>query len=764
MPPLLAVSHVRLVFAIDWPWYVVLGLWLAAEAFVIFFYGRVVRSVPGAAGWLFLGLRAVGLVLLFLMIFRPALSFEREFREKLRLLFVVDTSASMSVRDYSNQPDRLSRVVERLRGLARDYGSDFDDQYFAFDSSARTVDGSRALRDLKPEGKSTLLVRGVAAALAGQPKRDIAALFLLTDGQDNSADDPVQPLVDAQVPVLAVGIGTKLRQEGSFRDIIVESVECPPRVTVNNVVAIDAFVESVGFPDHVVDVRLMQDERVLATQRLVLDNQEGAQKVTLEFTPARTGQFAYQVAAPVDDTERIKENNQESFTLTVTDPKIKVLYIEGTVRGEYRELRRVLETDPNVELISLIRISETDFTQQGNVKGVTLTGWPREKKEMEMFDVFIVGDLDRTFFSAQQLGLLKDMVSEGKGFLMLGGYHSLGPGGFAQTPVEEVLPVFLGPRDVGQEKEAFVPKLTDAGVTHPIFDGTQAFFGTPERKALRELPPLRGCVVTLSAQPGAVVLAVHPTRRDPRGNWLTVAAVKQFGEGRAMAFTADTTWQWSLVLRALRRESPYVRFWGQAIRWLASKELKERATKPGVEAYTDKTYYRPGEKVAFAASVRAEEGRATNRAQTVAVITLPNGQTATLPLPYQAGSTGEYAAEFDPPEPGDYKAVVSGTNPETKAFYGQTELRFQVGRPNLEFDKLDINETLLRRIGKETGGRYLDLYDVGTYIQGLRRARREKTVEDHVAFCDERAVPWVFGLFVVLITLEWIARKRYQLS
>jgi uncharacterized membrane protein len=755
---------VRLEFAVNWPWVAVLGLLVAAAGFVFFFYRVVLRTLRGRRAWLLVGMRLTAVVLLFLLIFRPVLSYERQYREKLRLLFAVDTSASMSILDYANQPDRLSRVVERLRGLSRDYGDDFEARYVAFDSSARPVESARGLLDLRPEGKATHLGRGLAAALAGQPKQDVAAFFLLSDGQDNSADDPVQAAVAAEVPVMAVGVGTKLRQEGSFRDLLVEKVECPPRVTVNNVAVVDAFIESVGLPDRVVDVRLMQEEQVLATQRLVLDNKEGAQKVSLEFTPRQTGQFTYAVALPLDDAERIRENNAQTFTVTVTDPKIKVLFIEGVIRNEYRELRRVWETDPNVELLAFVQVESGAFLQQGNIRGVALTGFPREKKEMEMFDVFVIGDLDRTFFTAQQVGLLKDVVADGKGFLMLGGYHSLGPGGYERSPVEEILPVFVGARNIGQEKDPFVPKLTDAGMVHPIFEGIQEFFATPAGAAKRDLSPLRGCVVTAGPQPGAVVLAVHPARRDPSGAWLTLAAVKPFGEGRTMVFTADTTWQWVVPMRALGRDSPYVRFWGQAVRWLASKELKQRATKPGVEALADKTYYRPGESVALSAEVRAEEGRATNRARTTATVTLPNGTTTSLPLPYRPGTTGEYTASFTPPEPGDYQVVVAALNPETNALYGQAEVRFQVGRPNLEFDRLDLNEALLRRLAQETGGRYLDLYDVATVIQDLRRARREKTAAVRLNFIPERHVPWTFALFVLIITVEWIVRKRYQLS
>ena len=36
------------------------------------------------------------------------------------------------------------------------------------------------------------------------------------------------------------------------------------------------------------------------------------------------------------------------------------------------------------------------------------------------------------------------------------------------------------------------------------------------------------------------------------------------------------------MLEPLGRESPYVKFWGQLIRWLAGREVVERTTEPGV--------------------------------------------------------------------------------------------------------------------------------------------------------------------------------------
>ena len=52
-------------------------------------------------------------------------------------------------------------------------------------------------------------------------------------------------------------------------------------------------------------------------------------------------------------------------------------------------------------------------------------------------------------------------------------------------------------------------------------------------------------------------------------------AVQPVGKGRAAVFTSDTTRNWQQVPRAMDQESPFARFWGQMIRWLANRTAEE---------------------------------------------------------------------------------------------------------------------------------------------------------------------------------------------
>ena len=57
--------------------------------------------------------------------------------------------------------------------------------------------------------------------------------------------------------------------------------------------------------------------------------------------------------------ERSTVDNRQEFQGLALDPRIKVLYVEGRARPEYKYLNRALGHDPNIEeSASLLRIQE----------------------------------------------------------------------------------------------------------------------------------------------------------------------------------------------------------------------------------------------------------------------------------------------------------------------------------------------------------------------------------------------------------------------
>jgi len=734
---------------------------MACGVWVLFFYLRVFRwlgRLPMAA---LLGMRLLAILLLVLLIFKPVLSFEETLEHRTDLHVLVDASRSMSVSDYPDSPHRMSQAVGQVEQYLQRLERAFRVHLHWFDTKAHEAEPG-AWPD--PKGEATNLARAVQDVLSAARRIDLTGLILMTDGLHNAGGDPAKAIADlGPPPVYTVGVGTDLTAQSGYQDISIAGVRAPEEATVNNVARMTVDVEAVGLADRSVQVELREKDKPLAQAPLRLDGQRGPQPVTLTFTPEETGRHTYTVRIRPDPAERRDENNERQVHVLVTDPKIRVLYVEGVVRPEYKPLKSVLETDPNVELLALVQVKRGEFVQGGSMQGVTLSGPPQTLQDMRRFDVFIVGDLHRSYFSPAQLENLRQVVEEGRGFLMLGGYNSFGPGGYGGTAVEKMLPVEVGPPGIGQETTPFVLKLTPEGANHAVFHGTTGFFRYQSDTPRQRLPLLKGCTNLLRAKPGASILAVHPERANPHGP-LVVLAVQQYGDGRTAAFAADTTYQWYLPFRAMGAESPYIKFWSQMVRWLANKEVKQHAETPGVDLLVRKPYYEPGEAVVVRAKVRAEEGRATNFAKTSGVLAGPGkDEEKSLSLSLVAGAVGVYQAELGALDPGDYTVRVEAEKEGTAL--GKDEVRFSVGRPNQEFDRLSIDRALLKKIAQQTGAGYYEPAAFGDLVGTLRQ--RTITEDIHREF-GIQTVPGLFailfGLFLAVVTGEWLLRKHYQLN
>ncbi|MDK1032547.1 MAG: glutamine amidotransferase, partial [Planctomycetia bacterium] len=421
-------------------------------------------------------------------------------------------------------------------------------------------------------------------------------------------------------------------------------------------------------------------------------------------------------------------------------------------------LNRVLQTDPNVEAVSLVQIRPGGkFTQLGGAGKTRAVGFPQTAEEMDKFDVFIIGSLDRTYMSANQMKILKEAVREGKGLLMLGGQTSFGPGGYQGTPIEEILPVQVGPRSIGQEMSLFVMKLTAEGANHLIFSGVQKFFQGGLAEGTK--PLLTGCVVLGAPKPGASILAVHPERKGPAGGNLIVLAVHQYGDGRTAAFAGDTTWRWDIPLKALGRESPYVKFWGQMVRWLAGRDVKERSTEPGVDLVLRKPMYDLGDTVSVKAQVREAEGRATNFADIISTVIAPNQGRIALNLGNVPGAVGLYEGEFVVEEPGAYRVVVEARKDGVRLGLAQAD--FTVGRPDAEFERLGTDIKVLQEIADISKGRLFAPANFGDIIDFL--GTKEISEEQHREV-KLYHLPTMFFVFLALITTEWLIRRYHQLN
>ena len=719
------------------------------------FYYRTFGTLSRRQWQTLLALRILAILLIILLLFRPVFSYHKDLKEQPAVIFLLDTSASMSIADDASGLSRFARARAQLQNWWGTLREDFNLHLVEFAERARTLEDVKELAILTPEGKATSLSRALVVAAKRLPRKDVEAVILLSDGIHNSARNPLEVAVKMGIVVHTVGVGASLRTSATHQDIQVTGMDCPDRMMLNNKARITASIEGIGLAGHVTTVFLEEDGKTLDETELTLDDVEGAQEVAFELRPTKKGRHAYTVRVEPAGQEKIEENNRRSAVAMVVEPGIRVLYVEGTLRAEYGALvDRFLAKDPDLEFCALVQTRPNFFLRRTNMEGLALKAIPADEKGVNMFDVFIVGDLDSSYLRTEQQELFVKRIREGAGLMMLGGYHSLGPGGYAGTPLGEVLPLLLGTREVGQITEPFLPELTPDGARHPIFANIAEYFPTKSRPAkVAGLPPLDGCTRVEAPRPGATVLAVYPVTTDA----MPVLAVQPLDKGRTAVFCGDTTRAWQQGPRALGRDSPFLQFWGQTVRWLAGRKGAV-AAEAGVTATTDKGFYEPEEPVRMTAIVRDQQGEGTDRAKVIAKIRGPAGRPEQVTLTTVPGPGGHYASTFEPKTAGPYEIVIEARLGESTLV--AEKLSVEVGRPNLEFEKLDLDDKMLGRIAADTGGRYMHVTTADHLIQQLDRTQRKK----RIALSARLYWPPLFwALFVGVLTTEWVLRRRFQL-
>ena len=732
-----------------WLWLLLLagGGW----ALFTIYRGIFQRSERRLTWWL-MALRGAGLVALVVALAKPAVVRRHEQVEPGRLAIVLDNSLSMSLPDISGRSryalareavEHLRQQIERDRSGARVVIDLFDI------NGALLAGGPPA----EPRVERTDLLRALSQTTTRLRSQPLVGLVLVSDGMDNTGRQDPLALENSPVPVYAIGF----RDDPAARqlDLAVKRVQAPPRVIVNNTFKVDVLVSKSGGPATEATVSVKRGREMFAERKLSFAAGASEQLVSLNVTPTQAGSYVYTAAIAAAAGERWLANNARPFPLEVDAEPIRVFYVEGFLRYEYKFLKNRFEDDPDVSLVSVVRRANPEQVPTA-AEGGLITA-----ERLKNFEVVILGDMEGNYLTVAEYQALVRWVDAGHSLLVLGGYRSFGPSGFRATPLAEVLPVVFGDTDPLQSEDPFVLELTETGKRHPVFE----ISGDRVKDAAlwSSAPNLLGCSLVNRAKPGADVLAVNPAYRAD-GQPVPVVAVQRYGAGHAMVLAVDTTWRWSRLTRVLgQSDTLFARFWSQTIRWLAGRDPNQ--DRPPLVVSTDKPDYDVGQPVTVrvvrqtAADVKGQPSAAVAATGEVGVdVTGDDGQAVPVQVKASSAEPDQFTGTVYPSAGGRYEVSATLTA-EGKLVANQTA-DFLVHGSNLELADTRTNPDQLQSLAAATGGAYCDVADAGKLADKIERKDRRTVLVQRAEFWNS---PWLFLFFLAAVTAEWIIRRRNHL-
>ncbi len=690
-----------------------------------------------AAIWL---LQTAMLALVLTLLWQPALLISALRPQQNIVAVVFDDSRSMSIQEDGGT--RRDSMLDGFRGRVLDnLKSRFQVRLYRMSDVLERIESPDALTAAATATRIGDSLKQLAAESSGLP---LGAVILATDGADNAGGidlETISELRNRRIPVHTVAFG----RERPSRDVEVQDLQIPARALADSRLSAQVTLSQFGYANEKARLTLREGGKILASREITLAA-DGVQQVeALLFNAGVAGAKTVDVAVNILANEENPNNNQVSRLLNVDSSRPRILYVEGEPRWEFKWIRRAVEEDRNVELVTMLRTSQNKIYRQGIANPSELEdGFPTRTEEMFAYQGLIIGSVELGYFTPAQQELIRQFVDRrGGGVLFLGGRSSLSEGGWAQASLAEILPVTLSTRPNTFQRDSAQIELTQAGQESLICRIEEEPAKNVER--WRKLPHLADYHDTGTPKPGALVLAEF----TPGGRGKFPFLVTQnYGRGRTAVLATGGTWRWRM--HQPLEDRSHEMFWTQLLRWLVSD------TPGHVVSSTPRQLLADEGRVRLTAEVRDKSYLPSPDYRVEARILGPEGVADLIELQPDPQTPGIYSAEWNAERPGSYVTEFVSLRGEEEL--GRDVLAFLRQNGVAENFRTSMNRPLLERLSTQTGGRFwlpgelTKLTDEISYSEAGITVREAK---------DLWNMPAIFLLLLLLRGAEWILRRRW---
>ena len=516
---------------------------------------------------------------------------------------------------------------------------------------------------------------------------------------------------------------------------------------------------------------------------VALGKSDDVRRVAEEQVAEHTERFEFDIQS----AEATLMNNQRIVTVDRATGPYRILYVAGRPNWEFKFLRRALQEDAEVQLVALLRIANKEAKFSFRDKSVNSTnplfaglgeeeeeaaqqydepviirlgvkeseelseGFPETAEELFAYHGVILDDVESSFFTQDQMLLLRKFIAaRGGGLLMLGGSESFASDKFAESPLGELSPVYA-PRSGKPTLEGpFELELTREGLLQPwvrLRDTESA-----EKERMRGMPSFLTLNQVGDVKPGASQLATATVAGDRK---FPALIAQRFGKGRTAALTVGDMWRWSMRRKqaslndeaAAQRDDP-AQAWRQLSHWLVNDV--PRRVNIRVEKGDD-----PSKPVNLVVTARDEEYLPLDNASVELLISPVQGDPLVLKAEMDDDEAGKYVATYWSREPGGYSVTANVTAADGVAI-GSAQSGWTSDAGAAEFRELKLNRKLLQQIAEQTGGEVLSENDLERFAEDLPN-REFPVTETWIYPIWHR--PWVMFLAMLCLCCEWGLRR-----
>jgi len=456
----------------------------------------------------------------------------------------------------------------------------------------------------------TRLFTQVDRALADIPRARMAGTIAITDGQIH--DVPATSPDGAPLNVL-------ITAKGEQTDRRLRVIEAPAYGIVGKSVTLRVAVDDLGVPQSDTGTANLTIRRDGEAPQVLNVPVGVPQSIHVPIT--RAGPTVIELSADKLQGEVSTLNNKAVVEINGVRDRLRVLLISGEPHPGERTWRRLLKSDPSVDLVHFTILRPPDKDDLTPLNELSLIAFPvRElfQDKIGEFDLIILDRFqNRGLLPQPYLANIASRVRDGGALLLSVGPEFSGPGSLAATPLGEVLPAVPAPLDAVLDGR-FRPRVTELGQRDPVTSGLKGANSPDDPNG----EPTWGSWyqhIAMADVHGEVLM------RAPEGDPLLV--LDRVGRGRTALLSSDQIWLWS---RGHQGGGPQAELLRRIAHWLMKEPALEENALTAQVANGKLTVERRSLEPSAAGDVTVTDP--DGKSQVLKLLrTAPGRATATLP-------------------------------------------------------------------------------------------------------------------------------------
>ena len=547
---------------------------------------------------------------------------------------------------------------------------------------------------------------------------NLAGAVIISDGQNNNGINPKSLIKNIKVPVYTLGIG----ETKPLIDLSIESVDAPTVAVKGENVNIKATINSYGNLDEKVNVVLYSGKKMIGSKFLNISGQGSRNEARFIFTPLNLGENEYIVKVSSLSEEINIDNNQQKFLISVLKDHYKVALITGAPSFNTIVIKEYITNFPRVELDHYV-LSNNGYTP--SLKLFWSTPY-----QLIIFDNYPIDVLK----SKTQKIYSKKITSEKASLLWIIGQNITSESAQSLTPFFHLDYV---DENINSDKNSWY--FTEDIINSSIIQGSL----TNQKSNFADIfPP-----ITTPYKFNAKHKKVNPIAYHESDEVIPVIFMGDVKNIRSIVWASN---DFSTVKYNISSNNNFRDIWSNLFSWL----LKTGGDR-NLYFRLNKESYQQGEEILITGSSIQDNLSINNQA--FITIMHDSMEVNSFELRFNPESN-RWEGNFWAPKPGNYnyKIVINDGSSEPMEQIG----KFIVEKSQIELNQVSLNLPLLTNISNGTGAEYYSWESRSVLVDKIKSVKNKTKIDKSVVLSENK---WVMIILIILLTIEWVFRKRIGL-